>query len=1471
MRNKIKSNEKNLFIVQNTEDFNSSEGSLISSIDDLNFKFSTEVDSFDNMLITRLNDIDIDYSLLVDENNEEWIPDVQIIGSTLNTSNLKLLVHFLTESSIDISDRLYSLDPDKLHLYDTNGNLQTGDNKFKILVNTSRLEYIVSIPGFTDSKIEYYLDVNYSLSSIEAYFESGYKAYPEVTIPKDKIRVKLNFSDGTNKLYNFLNSDEEATFSISESMTTWPTGQSSATLHINCVYRGINGVFNSQNKSCALTQEVFEDSIQEILNVYWHTTNEMSFYNEVPRNIVIDSIKLRYISGLEKTDTNISGVTFDTVSSSNSYSNIKDVTLHYKEKRYTISGIKVYAKCSVSSNSNTVPAQYIDKAIDFTGIEVIESYNNGNTKTRTLSSFTSFTIESGDSYFNNGKWSVNGRNTVVFKYYASETQQLCSLSIQFNVTSNDVELVEYTGGMIAFLAGSEINDSVLSRLPIRLRYKDGTIKNTFANKVFDKDNVEITSFETFDLGDPFNLLEKFISIKLGWIDSKTSLINNVFSVKRTIINMEPLKGNRYSNSTYSFLDDVPAINREVKVEKLSGFKFTYNGEISEKKFFLPSKEDGSDYTNSEIKDYFRSLGITLIKNIWSAESIQTNGFKYASYKWSESVELTTKINNIEDITVYSNRHIFQSDTWEESFDKLNFLLNVVDSSGNNILKSYSYSDIDKMGWKVSAPRGTTKIPCPSSSEEAYSANHYPKKITFRLKTKNNIGYTDVTLEPELLFVRTPSDFLVQATESSSFTHETFTIEEAICGDFLTLTDFGYSQKIQFTNGYETTEIDPNNLKAVSATEVIINNHRHIQMGKDQIFKWPRNGMFYLTYDEFNDIDHAKSILVECGNLIHRPTKIIVSPKNKNIVAGDTITLGDINIVMYGLDNEEIEVTPDMKNNYFTLSNNITKTTDTSVYLTIKYQDAFSILTASVNIPLSPKVCNLTYEVYENTGTSFNDTASVAGQYTYTVSLSAQTVNVIVDIPITINNASIYSLDYITAYKPDGSILDGVTFDPVSGSLNIPSASDTDLRIRFVYSTSYSLDGFGHAYSVTDNVLTGVYQLNDSKSTYMIPSDVYVIPCSSDIFKSNQTLEKLIITKNVTQIKSSAFSSCTSLSEIAFEDRHNYDSNGNVDSSNPFNTLSIAEKAFSDCSSLTTLDFSRCGSIIDGSFLIGTKDTSPFDNSKISKTTWTNCKLRQIKIEQVNFAKILRCHYIDDSIGSYTYWMTGRCAGGFKMQWYPYHFEDRETWMVSVREPGTGTGKPTNADVAYYIATKGRMWGLKHEYKYTKEFKATSNSSTHIENIDSTEIEVEGGYNFRDKYAGAVRSDRNANTWLACYGLGNYTKSEYINLIEDVNNYKFTNNGRDGHELSSKETTSTIEFVSVESEVYAKDFGNWDNSGYVNYCIYPNVKLKRSDMTHHDFTDSDLETFFNYSSTDAQREQFNGCIGGTCLDLMIPKY
>ena len=64
-----------------------------------------------------------------------------------------------------------------------------------------------------------------------------------------------------------------------------------------------------------------------------------------------------------------------------------------------------------------------------------------------------------------------------------------------------------------------------------------------------------------------------------------------------------------------------------------------------------------------------------------------------------------------------------------------------------------------------------------------------------------------------------------------------------------------------------------------------------------------------------------------------------------------------------------------------------------------------------------------------------------------------------------------------------------------------------------------------------------------------------------------------------------------------------------------------------------------------------------------------------------------------------------------------------------------------------------------------------------------------------------------------------------------------------------------------------DFGNWDNTEYVNGCFYPNLELG-TDLNY-----SDIEELFDVSTSAEERGKYSSAsfMCGTYLDFMIPMF
>ena len=876
----------------------------------------------------------------------------------------------------------------------------------------------------------------------------------------------------------------------------------------------------------------------------------------------------------------------------------------------------------------------------------------------------------------------------------------------------------------------------------------------------------------------------------------------------------PLKSD---DSNYSFMTDVPVLNRKVKLDSVSKIKIRYN-DSSEAYYTLTSTDKVSELKNKNI---------TLLKEYWGLEHKQVNRIEYVNAYYEETVTFATKVSTVDNIYCLRSETLFQGESVEDSLDKLSYQLTYYNYSGSLTTKTFYYDDLEELEVKVSCPSIET-WPIPETSAEESSL----ATVTFVLSsTSNPPAFTPITKSVDLYFMRKPASLLIN--DGSDNWSSSFEIDTATCGKPITLSDYGPGQKVIFTNGYEETDVDISSFKTYD------------ELNGKIISVWPISGKFYLVYDEFNDSDNSAYAEISCAesNYVHIPTKLTVTQKNNNLIAGSTITVQDLDIKIYGLLGEEIE---DIDTDDVILTNVVTTTTDTFVNVNVSYE---SLLT-QVKVNLLPKICQITYNI-ECNGESLNSIAKIAAKYTYTPSTEEQKLPLVIDIPVIVNSENIYTYDTIevTDTSESHSVLSGFDYDLISKELTMPAYADTDLEITVRYTTDFIMGEDHHAYRVNSNSeLVAVYDMEGATDKYVIPEGVVTILRSKDAFYASKSIRKLTIPSTLKQIKRKAFLSCTYLEEIVFENRES----GNV--------LSIERQAFQSCYSLETLDFSECGTITDGRFLFGTSEDTPFENVNISKDTWEDCSLRTIKLDQSNFAKYVRFYCIPGKQGNNKAWLTGRCAGRFIMQMDATNVSlsslTTKIYMTSVNSPADETTSPTGADEAYFISLTPE--------KCQKQFMTYDNSLIHFQKIISETKLVQSGYDFRNKCAGSIKSGVSVPVWLACLGLGSYTSDKYNYLIGNKNSFRFTTNGRDGFTTNNLKKKSGIEFVSAETGSYGQHFGNWNNMAYVNYCVYPNVKLESDDFVNKTFTDSDLSNFL-----ESQGTSYNNFIGGTCLDLMIP--
>lgn len=1477
------------YAIRNLSNFVDGSGDYITSIpkDNLKFSFkdSSDTGSFEGLVVTRLEDLELESIYFKNTNTgEEWVPDIQGIGTLFSCPSwVKVYAHFITPPNVMIQDPEFDFHLQNVTLYDENGIPQ---DSLLIKDTTAKFKYTFSCSVFTKTSDFIYLTCDNVITAIELEFdnkdeETGVPfVYSGSNVFRNDTKVTVTYSTGTEQSIALDNIPSNFTFEIrnsnTEVITEWPEVQNDFHAYVTCDYTGIDGSLEPRHYiSYEVTVNVIKDKVKSF-EVIGQESISLSFYGYDP-SIVINLLSVERFSGKSTHIDYPSGITFDPIEpqydleDKGLLSNEIITKVYYndpnevKETLYADSKpFMAHAEITdiIITNASDIPEQYSGTTLDISNIQLKVTYNIKETKNgetyKTKECLLSDTCELSDShgYIENGKWTNPSEDlsikTLEFKYTDSATGEEYPIDVDFILHRNVVTKIEYKGdSKVRVHSGSSFSENKY-KFPLDVTFADGSKIENVLPESMEKNGEVQTVFETFTDGENDNslqILEKKVSFDIVYGEKKFSFTEESDEEPKVYIERaaQELVPYKIDNSTYSFYDDNQQMNTEVKINHLHYIIITYN--------------DGSKYRLTLVDNNYKisqltAKNISLFTTTWGFQQTQRNYIRFINAMFDETYKFSTYIDGILGVEVASGRILYQGDPISGDLDKLIFRLKVRDFDGKMVSRKYKATDIDGLTVRLTSDSSATTWPVDSS-------NINRKYITSSVTA---IIYSEEYGEKEktfyLSYYRSPEK-LELALNSQDEYSTTLILDSAIIGESIGIADFGQKQKVTFKGGsfIESEDIDKDLLRPVefrSATEID---------PSVQISRWPLSGEFALIYDEFEDLTHAKWAKVCCNqsNLKHNPSKITATLINNMIVAGQNIEPSHFDVKVYGLLNELIGTA---ESSNITVSPNITKTTDTVVSVIVSYStiDAYNnpiSLKSQVRVPLLPKVCNLSYEVLDSSnGLSLTSTAQIATKYSYTPKTTEQIIDTKIYIPVIVDGSSIYSYSSLTAVKvTDNSVIEGISYDPVFEKLTLPPEVDFDIKITFKYVTDYDSDEYGHLYSVSsEGVLLGVYQTEGAQSTYRLPMSVSTIPYSKNAFSGNNSVVKLIIPSTLTRIREQAFVNCTNLEEIKFESRRRGDGNSNTD-------IYIGSKAFSGCKSLTVLDFLECGDIRNG-YIFGVKDNS---DSEIVRDTWENCKLRVIRIDQRNFTKYLRCHYIDNSIGHPQYWITGRCGGGFIMQFEPMvpaWWELRETWMASVRQPGTGTGKPSNADTAYYVSSNF-IYGITHDYAYNQEFMAYEHDSSHYEQIKNVLSLVGGGYDFRDKCAGMIRSDRNSNTFLICLGLGYLSEWEYDTFIASDGhggeNYSFTSNGRDGS------GSTGLEFVSVETEAYGHHFGNWNMSDYVNGCIYPNLKLSSSGMLHHDFTKEEIEDVLTFGKDQATREQYNASLGGTYLDLMIPLY
>ena len=1529
-----------LFIVKDGTDIGlESEQPLITDIDQLDIKVKEA--GFKDVRVTRLDDLYVSYIELLYEKDGETrvgIPG-QYLGSPVDLTGVSLKVHFSSDSDIDIV-KTYDVSAGTYKLCLRRGAeyIELSEQS-KVTDSSKYFKYTFDYNGTKTSVIYDLFSVKDLISASVVEWNTPQYTATDIDTNGLKIRLTFRIADGTEVKEVYFNNASSEYVTCSLNKEKWADNGTSQEVEITCSYLNDEEYdFNATNISFTYTNSNIEiKCIDRIIDCTLSVKNsdEEDYFLSLP-NLKCSYMRVHYNNGdeaelnatqrnkvslyvpysgslhssndgltryivnaqnefVETTETNF-GYTKEWHAVGDALTSREQVVLSYYEK--DINNVKHYvlfeysykytpvAQIKSIAIKNYIPVQYERssfKTRDGNHIATYEvTYNNDYSLERVVGyNQGEVSIPKYDEEHDYYDYSLN-----MWNYYSDEPSVTVNITIHYigqvgeatlvtpvTLIKKAIDNISNVATRTVFNAGSDID---LTALKVQLNYNNGEkeIVNPTAVKRQGTDEV-LLKYDTFIDSDPWDYTTKITYYDMYY---STFSVSQDFILSRTVLNVQALKAD---DTTFLFSEEDHFQNRAVNIDKLNKFIINYS---DESKYTLTFSEDDNK------KAVLNNNQVRLYREIWGGGRTQVNYFIFnGRYKTTEeNVEFTVKITSFK-VTPKSNKvFLYQGKSIEDSLrNDFNYTITMLTGDGDTTQEKtiYDFDELSEYNAKIycsseTAEPGQDSVwPLPESGASSFSKKFLNKGVSFKC-VPYSIGDFDLIFNTEFNFYRVVESVRIKSINPSSgeeeYTTTYSTNEQKIRGKSIeyTASDMGSAHRVIFTNGYVLEDVEPTYLK-----KFVIENG----LNKD-ITKWPESGTYYLAYDE-NELGlRSPYATVTCTNMVSVANSISATQKNHSRIAGQTIQLSDFDINVYGLCNEQIIPLDDSK---LSISNNTTSSLDEDKLVNVSYTDPhFSDIKVSTvgYFSLTAKNCTISYEVYLN---NFTDKlkATTAGSTSYTPRDTDQDFSFRIDTETAADSSLLYSYSELKVYDKDTDeqLNVSVTYNPSSSKMTIPAKLDKNLIIKIKMSSDYVLDEYGHAYAKNSSgVLIGFKDMKNAQGTYRIPNEIKTI--THGFFNGSSSIKKLIIGNNLERINDQAFYNCTQLSEIKFEARSKQ--------------ISIGQSSFGGCSSLTTLDFLSCGDIRKW-FIIGTPDSSPISGTP-KRNTWSGCKLRTIKIAQSSFSSVLRVYYLDMSAGIITKWLTGRCAGGFKLKARNYQVSsdgylgisrsggdfvnsvsfDRNSeiltiealWITfgvdalrlkslpkAVSSIGYVDGYQGNNIYASLMGSETKTLQYNKAETYTVE--TYQSGSSYNFNYGGQSYNLAGRWDLKDACALTTRSSRGLSLWLVCYGFGHWSSSTYKKTISDSSdisyktNYNFTTNGRVG-----------LEFVSVENNTIGNDFNNWSNSDYVNDCIYPNIKLNSSAEP----STSDVNNVLDASDS-TTRHKYNNQLFGTFLDFMIPIY
>ena len=1170
--------------------------------------------------------------------------------------------------------------------------------------------------------------------------------------------------------------------------------------------------------------------------------------------------------------------------------------------------VTVYARIQSASVLTNFPDQY--ENISFKGLDdfrFVVTYNNNTQVTRSLPSFSSLSFPSGYWDSINKKWtypnSVSQDSASVrlsFVYNSLENQD--SVTVSTNVTLYKKKISGATISEIPELDPSD--DSIdLSSIVLNLEYNNGETSTGHPvkivcnksgaenNKIYPFDNVTVDFMDTTNLNKDYKVKSRIDSYKFFYGSGDNDFSLGSIKITRDYSELEVFDSN---GNEYSFDSDRQIAASPVNIDGVNSVKITFSDDST---YTINNIGSAVDSKVSGLKNRF---DIYLSKEVWTWSKEQTNKFYLQSIDQLSSSEETVTFQTMVqsfDLSLKNGHYLYQDDEIQPSLaSDFIYSLVVKDEEGKDrTISSLEYSDLEEYDVIISCTYSNNKIndkycwPNPLKDKDPTQelsditellGQEYPCDVSFICKQRE-IDEEVVTKEKELRFRRYCTKIMLNL-EVSPIDPSVYYQENRIRGNKINkssssgnTSDFGDNPMVSFNNGLTNVVVSNYDTSASYFKTYALNNDIY-----NITNVWPKNGRIHLCYDEFNlvpdshtNFNGAYHIEIQDEGIKQQALRIVAAVKKDNlIVAGSTIEKSDLTITITDLSGDTIPLTEEILNN-ITLSNNVSSFADSQIEVAVDYVDVSfgNRVSTSVIVPLQKKSCSISYFFYfgsPDSGTEPEElyTVSTSAQKSYDPSTQDQTIKCIInfdDSIVTSGSESLYSYSSMRAFSGNKDISDKVSYSLSNQEITIAANVEEAIVIKMYFSSNYLWDDYGHAYSYNnDKELTHVYSPSGSTGTYEIPTrdssgniKITTVLKGRMVFQSLTQLQKLIIPNDITRIDDDAFSRCSNLSEIKFKARNQM--------------ITIGDNSFGNCTRLMTLDFLECGDIREF-FAMGIDDDHADGGdylTDIKLTTWNNCNLHFIKINQSSFSKVVRIYYVDNgevSEDGHKRWVTARCGGGWKVQFEFSHNDPRETWIRAIERIGTsiegslydGSGV---GDLVYYVRGQGD-WA---DNKYTRTYKTyAKNDKSHAEKRPGEPLKLyDGGYDIRKACGIAVRSDRNANLWVNCYGLG-WDDFTYKNVQDS--GYRFTTNGYIYFNPNSPNSPQ-VDFIDDNVGSIGTNFTNWRMDADVNSCIYPNYRLSSTVLTP-----EDVEDILDVSKN-GTRQRFNSVRSGTLLDCMIPAY